>query len=529
MEIQMPDFDIQAMVENTRAKPVWVHFGAGNIFRGFIALLQQTLLEQNLANTGIVAAETFDFEIIDRVYRPYDNMSLLVTMCSDGSLTKRVVASIAESLVGDPARADDWERLTAIFREPALQLASFTVTEKGYAVTGLSNGLLQIVQRDIEKGPAQPVHLISKIVALLLERWKHGAAPLALVSMDNCAHNGEVLRSAVMTIAQEWLHRGHVEDGFLKWLENPSMVSFPWTMIDKITPQASEKVKAELEAIGYESTELILTAKGSLSAPFVNAEEAQYLVIEDCFPNGRPVLEKAGVMLVDRATVNRVEKMKVGTCLNPLHTALAVFGCLLGYELIAEEMKDPALRKLVENIGYTEGLPVVANPGIIDPMSFLGEVIKKRLPNPFIPDTPQRIATDTSHKIPVRFGETIKTYCERPDLDVRNLIFIPLVIAAWCRYLMGVDDADNAMTPSPDPRLPELLEYIRPIHLGDPASLGEHLRPILSDETLFGKDLYQIGLGSKVEDFFREMIAGLGAVRQVLEHYTLERENATCK
>lgn len=60
---------------------------------------------------------------------------------------------------------------------------------------------------------------------------------------------------------------------------------------------------------------------------FVNAEGPQYL--EDRFPNGRPPLEKAGVYMTDRDTVNQVERMKATTCLNPLHTALAVYGCLL--------------------------------------------------------------------------------------------------------------------------------------------------------------------------------------------------------
>ena len=106
------------------------------------------------------------------------------------------------------------------------------------------------------------------------------------------------------------------------------------------------------------------TAKNTYIAPFINAEAAEYLVVEDKFPNGRMPLEEAGVIFTDRETVNKVEKMKVGTCLNPLHTALAVFGCLLGYELIADEMKDEELRRLVEKIGYDEGLPVVVDPGV---------------------------------------------------------------------------------------------------------------------------------------------------------------------
>jgi fructuronate reductase len=121
-----------------------------------------------------------------------------------------------------------------------------------------------------------------------------------------------------------------------------------------------------LNLTGFESTDIVITKGNTYIAPFVNAEGPQYLVLEDSFPNGRMPLEKAGVFFTDRETVERVEKMKVCTCLNQLHTALAIFGCLLGFNLIADEMKDPALKKLVENIGYIEGMPVVVDPKIFN-------------------------------------------------------------------------------------------------------------------------------------------------------------------
>ena len=116
--------------------------------------------------------------------------------------------------------------------------------------------------------------------------------------------------------------------------------------------------------------------------------DSHYLIMEDHFPNGRPKFEKAGVFLTDRATVDKADTMKVTTCLNPLHTSLAIMGCLLGYRSIAEEMKDPDLSLLVSEIGYNEGLPVVESPGIIDPKIFLEEVITVRFSNPNIPDMP---------------------------------------------------------------------------------------------------------------------------------------------
>lgn len=220
--------------------------------------------------------------------------------------------------------------------------------------------------------------------------------------------------------------------------------------------------------------------------------------------------------VVPRETVDLMERMKVCTCLNPLHTALAVFGCLLGYESIAAEMKDEDLVKLVNEIGYTEGMPVVANPGILDPNDFVREVLEVRLPNPYIPDTPQRIATDTSQKLAIRYGETIKLYVARDDLNVDDLKLIPLVQAAWCRYLLAVDDAGKTFTPSPDPLLTEVQAYLADVRVGDPESGKGKLKPILSNKNIFGVDLYEVGLGGKVEAYFEKMLAGEGAVRRTL-------------
>ena len=163
------------------------------------------------------------------------------------------------------------------------------------------------------------------VAALLLERWNAGGSPIAMVSMDNCSHNGEKLKSSILTVVEKWQERGFLPDSFVDWVRDEKKVSFPWSMIDKITPRPSKVVEKALADAGVEDMSPIVTAKNTFIAPFVNAEEPQYLVIEDRFPNGRPPLERAGVYLTDRDTVNNTEKMKVTTCLNPLHTALAVY------------------------------------------------------------------------------------------------------------------------------------------------------------------------------------------------------------
>jgi fructuronate reductase len=515
--IALPRFDRAAMIQATDANPRWVHFGAGNIFRAFPAALAQTLLEQGLAETGIVVAEGYDGEIIDKSFTPFDNLILLVTLKTDGTINKQIIASVARSFRMDKSM----DELKKIFAAPSLQMASFTITEKGYDLTDRDGMLFPAISEDILAGPAKSRSYMGCIAALCYERYIRGGPPLALVSMDNCSHNGDKLFAAVEAFAKGWTGRGKAEAGFLNYVYDRQKISFPWTMIDKITPRPDEGVKTILAVAGLEDIEGVITTKNTYVAPFVNAEETQYLVIEDFFPNGRPPLEKTGVLFTDRETVDKVEKMKVCTCLNPLHTALAIFGCLMGYDRISDAMKNPDLVKLIEGVGYQEGLPVVVDPGIIKPKEFIDVVIKTRLPNPFLPDTPQRIATDTSQKIPIRFGETIKAYLAN-GLDIDRLTLIPLVLAAWLRYLLGVDDRGAPFEVSPDPLYSSLASILGGVRLGQKGPFHAVLEPILSNSKIFAVNLYEAGLGEKIESYFEEMMAGKGAVEATLWRYIVK-------
>ena len=516
---ELPEYDRAQVRKDTIASPTWIHFGAGNIFRGFPAAAMQKLLNSKSYDKGVIVAEGFDYEIIEKAYQPFDDLSLLVVLKANGSIEKKVIGSVVESIAADSARDAEWSRLKEIFRNPSLQMASFTITEKGYSLFDSKGGHLEVVEADFNLGLKKPNHIMGKVTALLYERYLAGASPIAMVSMDNCSHNGDKLYDAVEAYAEHWVKNGTTEEGFLSYITDTNKVSFPWSMIDKITPRPDDKVKKMLEEDDFEDTDLIITGKNTYTAAFVNAEETEYLVIEDQFPNGRPPFEKAGILFTDRETVDKVEKMKVCTCLNPLHTALAIFGCLLSYRTIWEEMRDAELVKLVNKIGYVEGMPVVVNPGVLDPQDFIKAVLELRLPNPFMPDAPQRIATDTSQKLPIRFGETIKAYVASKELEVTDLTFIPLTLAGWCRYLMGIDDEGKEFAPSPDPLLSEVQRYVKDIRLGDKTMAKDTLKPILSNEKIFAVDLYQVGLGEKVEGMFLELIAGPGAVRATLQKY----------
>lgn len=515
---ELPKYNRNEIKEKTEKEPTWVHFGAGNIFRAFTAERLQRLLDSKEYDRGVIVAESFDTEIIEKAYKPYDGISLSVVLKANGTIDKIVVGSVVESLVADPSNKD-FDRLVEIFENPSLQMASFTITEKGYSIVDGKGEIFPFVKEGFKKGPENQSHLMGRIAALCYKRFKKNAAPLALVSMDNCSHNGDKLKAGIMAFVEAWEKEGLVEEEFVLYMKDEDKVSFPWSMIDKITPRPDANVVRMLEEDDFEDTDLIITDKNTYTAPFVNSEETGYLVIEDTFPNGRPPLDKAGILFTDRETVDKVEKMKVCTCLNPLHTALAIYGCLLGYETIHDEMNDKELSGLIKTMCYKEAMPVVVNPGVIDPMEFADAVLNLRLPNPFMPDTPQRIATDTSQKLPIRFGETIKAYMASDKLNVEDLTLIPLVLAGWCRYLLGVDDEGNAFEQSSDPRLDSVKSFVADVKLGEPFDAHEVLKDILSDETIFAVDLYKAGLGNKVEELFTELTAGTGAIRATLKKY----------
>lgn len=192
--VALPRFDSRAISENTLKSPRWVHFGAGNIFRGYIAGIYQDLLDSGKADTGIIAVGSCDYEVIDKVYEPFDNLTLYVQMNRDGKFEKKIIGSIVEALATSPEREKDLVRLRVIFENPSLQMVSFTITEKGYALTDANGEDLPRTRSDYESGPGSPLHAMSVIASMLYGRFLKGSLPLTLVSMDNCSRNGDKLK-----------------------------------------------------------------------------------------------------------------------------------------------------------------------------------------------------------------------------------------------------------------------------------------------------------------------------------------------
>lgn len=358
------------------------------------------------------------------------------------------------------------------------------------------------------------------LTAMLYERYRAGKYPIALVSMDNCSQNGARLRESVLAMTEEWQKAGFVDEGFAVYVSDEKTVAFPWTMIDKITPRPSEQIAKDLEKLGVEEMQPVITGKKTYIAPFVNAEKPQYLVIEDSFPNGRPALEKGfGVYMADRKTVNLSERMKVTVCLNPVHSATGPLGVALGYELFAHMLNtDEDMMKMARMVAYDEGLPVVPDPGILSPQEFVDELFNDRFPNEYLGDTNLRLAVDVSQMVGIRFGETIKAYVEKYG-DASRLTAIPLGIAGWLRYMLAVDDEGKSYELAPDPMNEEIQEQLKDVVVGRPETFTDQLKAILSNERIFFVDIYQTGLGEKIETMFREMFAGPGAIKATVHKY----------
>ena len=268
----LPKFDREKVTEATKENPFWIHFGAGNIFRAFQANVVQNLLNAGVLDRGLVVAEGFDYEIVEKMNRPHDDYSILVTLKANGTVEKTVVGSVVESHTLDSENDAEYSRLKEIFTKDSLQMTSFTITEKGYSLVNGKGELIPDAAADFVAGPEKPKSYIGKVASLLYTRFQNGQKPIAMVSMDNCSHNGDKLYNAINTFAEKWVENGVADAGFKAYVNDKTKVSFPWSMIDKITPRPDASVEEILKKDGVEELDPVITSKHTYVAPFVNAE-----------------------------------------------------------------------------------------------------------------------------------------------------------------------------------------------------------------------------------------------------------------
>ncbi len=197
-------------------------------------------------------AKTSRSDSLDLTFSSYDNLSTAVTLKHDGHIDFRIVGCIAEVVKAEQRKPEGWARIKEIFRQPCLQIVSMTITEKGYNIMDFSGDYTAQVKREMADSGLFSENTMGQICLLLYERYLAGKFPLTLLSLDNVSHNGSLFRESVLAYAEAWTKAGFLPGEFYDYIADESKISFPWSMIDKITPGPDASVAQILSEKGYE-------------------------------------------------------------------------------------------------------------------------------------------------------------------------------------------------------------------------------------------------------------------------------------
>ena len=390
----LPAYDRQKMIGETLKAPRWIHFGAGNIFRAFQCNAVQRLLDKGSMDTGIIAAEGFDYEIVEKGYRPNGNYSLLVTLHADGSIEKTVIGSIAASYILDSENEKEFGELKAVFRNPALQIASFTITEKGYSLVDGKGELLPDVAADFRAGPARPRSYIGKVASLLYARYQAKKSGLVILSCELIDHNGDELKRCV----NEYIRLWEMEEEFRNWVNEENI--FCSTLVDLIvTGSPKGDAPAICEKLGYED-QLIDT--GELFAAWV-IEGPQSIKEELPF-------EKAGlpIQVVDDVTPYKQRKVRI---LNGAHTSMVLGAYLAGKNIVRDCMQDENIRAYLNKAMFEEIIPTLDLPK--EELSTFAASVIDRFDNPYIDHQLLDISLNSASKWKARVMPSVTEYVKR--------------------------------------------------------------------------------------------------------------------
>ena len=199
------------------------------------------MLTAGLSDAGIICCDGYDEELIDRCYRACDHLSLVVTLYSNGTINKEIVASVTESL----KMSEDMARLQRYSLRPRCRWSASPLTEKGYVFQNDAHEFLPDYAHDRDNGPEGCISFFGKLASLCLARCRAGLPPLALVSLDNCSDNGTRLERAMRYMARGWQEKKFItEDEYFFLLKKNT---YPLSMIDKITPHPDMRIAEKLE------------------------------------------------------------------------------------------------------------------------------------------------------------------------------------------------------------------------------------------------------------------------------------------
>jgi fructuronate reductase len=395
-----------------------LHLGLGAFHRAHQAVYTEDAIAEAGGDWGIIGVAPRRAELIE-VLAAQDCLFSVTSLSGAGART-RVVGSLA----GVRHAPSDPDAVVALLADPAIRVVTLTVTEKAYRMDP-ATGRLQVddeVRADLTTD-RPPRTVPGLLVRGLTARVRAGAGPVALVSCDNLPSNGQRLRGLVEQAL------GVPPAGGLG--EVLAGVTFPATMVDRIVPATTEETLARAR-----------TALGVADLGAVAAEPYRQWVIEDAFPAGRPAWERAGAVLT--ADVEPWERLKL-RALNGVHSALAYLGALAGCQTIADALRLPGMRAVLERFIAADIAPSFAPPPGVSVVEY-GESVLERFANPVIEHRTLQVAMDGSQKLPQR---VLHTALDRRVAGADPL-WSALVIAAWMRFVGGRADDGRAL-PLDDP------------------------------------------------------------------------------
>ena len=388
--------------------PGIIHIGVGNFHRSHQAYLLDSLFNKRKdLDFGIVGAglREYDTYMRDDLLKQ-DFLTTLVQRDVDTTTTR-----ILQSMI-DFIKVDNNLLVESLIQEN-IKIVSLTITEGGYYID--SYGKFNIndpeVQEDI-KDPNNPQTVFGLLLKALKIRKEKGISPFTLLSCDNIAHNGDVLKNIMVKLSEK------IDGELNSYVRNN--VTYPNSMVDRITPTATLKDINFIESeYGYTDNRPVFCE------PFIQ------WIVEDNFCNGRPALEEVGVMFVEN--IEPYELMKI-RMLNGSHAAMSSLSPLLDIEYVHEGLENKTIKSFLDNIMNNEVVPVLKDVVDIDLDQYY-QTVMKRFANPYIKDTITRICFDNSNKQPKFIIDSIKDGIKN-DVSVDGLI---LACALWCRYSIGSD------------------------------------------------------------------------------------------
>lgn len=408
-------------------KPGIVHIGIGAFHRAHQAVYTDTALAENGGDWRIIGVSLRSTDIVDAL-NAQDGLFTVIERHPDGPKLRQV-GSLASAI----AAARGAEPVLAALADPAIRIVTITVTEKAYGIdrqTGHVDPAHPAIRHDLDS-PEAPTGVIGFLVEGLARRKQAGQAPFTVVCCDNLPSNGELVRNAVIDFAERR------DPELARWIgEN---VAFPSTMVDRITPAATDRTFADVKR---------LTGHDDLAA--VETEPFSQWVIEDHFPLGRPAWETGGALLVD--DVAPYERMKL-RMLNGSHSLIAYLGQVGGYRYVRDVMADADLAALVRGhmVNAAATMPPLAG---IDFDDYADDLIA-RFQNPEIAHETRQIAMDGTEKLPQRILEPAS---ELPEGDARLGTFA-LCVAVWMAFAFRTlnDAASGGLN---DPRADDLAAML---------------------------------------------------------------------